>query len=211
MRHITTHDAPATGLRGIGDTSWHTRGACHGMDVEDADAVFFPGPRDHEEIAEAKELCGWCPVRRECLDYALENVLKEGVWGGLTEAERRPLHDNLHRRLDHRRVIAFFQGRDVHLTEAERQVAIDHAYVRGWLPDRLAAALQISPKHARDLLRQAANKVLDRDRNYGIPRSKKKRKKTSKNTPASAAPSAQQPAARPAASTSTAASLGKAA
>ncbi|MEW1599371.1 WhiB family transcriptional regulator [Streptomyces sp. NPDC093808] len=214
MRHITTHDAPTTGLRSIGDTSWHIRGACHGMDVEDADAVFFPGPRDHEEIAEAKELCGWCPVRRECLDFALENVLKEGVWGGLTEAERRPLHDGLHRRLDYRRVTAVFQGRDVHLTEAERQVVIDHAYVRGWQPDRLAAALQISHKHARDLLRQAANKVFDRDRNYGVPRSKKKRKKTSKakgTTPAPAAPSTQQPAGRPAASTPAHAPLGKAA
>ncbi|MFI0037134.1 WhiB family transcriptional regulator [Streptomyces mutabilis] len=213
MRHITTHDAPAAGLRGIGDTSWHVRGACHGMDVEDADAVFFPGPRDHEEIAEAKELCGWCPVRRACLDFALENVLKEGVWGGLTEAERRPLHDNLHRRMDYRRVTAFFQGRDVHLTEAERQVAIDHAYVRGWQPDRLAGALQISHKHARDLLRQAANKVFDRDRNYGVPRSKKKRKKTSKpkGTPAPATPGTQQPTGRPAASTPAHAPLGKAA
>ncbi|MFG3323825.1 WhiB family transcriptional regulator [Streptomyces sp. NPDC048171] len=213
MRHITTHDAPATGLRGIGDTSWHTRGACHGMDVEDADAVFFPGPRDHEEIAEAKELCGWCPVRRECLDFALENVLKEGVWGGLTEAERRPLHDNLHRRMDYRRVTAFFQGRDVHLTEAERQAAIDHAYVRGWQPDRLAAALQISHKHARDLLRQAANKVFDRDRNFGVPRSRKKRKKTSKpkGTPAPATPDTQKPTGRPAASTPAHAPLGKAA
>ncbi|MFD6131616.1 WhiB family transcriptional regulator [Streptomyces diastaticus] len=213
MRHITTHDAPATGLRGIGDTSWHVRGACHGMDVEDADAVLFPGPRDHEEIAEAKELCGWCPVRRACLDFALENVLKEGVWGGLTEAERRPLHDNLHRRLDYRRVTAFFQGRDVHLTEAERQVAIDHAYVRGWQPDRLAVALQISHKHARDLLRQAANKVFDRDRNYGVPRSKKKRRKTSKakGTTAPAAPGTQQPTGHPAASTPAHAPLGKAA
>lgn len=200
MRHITTHDAPATGLRGIGDTSWHTRGACHGMDVEDADAVFFPGPRDHEDIAEAKELCGWCPVRRDCLDFALENVLKEGIWGGLTEAERRPLHDGLPQRLDYRRVTAFFQGRDVHLTEAERQVVIDHAYVRGWRPGRLAAALQISHKHARDLLRQAANKVFDRDRTYGVPRPKKKRKKTtpSADGPAPAAPGTQQPVARPA-------------
>ncbi|MFC9463716.1 WhiB family transcriptional regulator [Streptomyces coelicoflavus] len=213
MRHITTHDAPATGLRGIGDTSWHIRGACHGMDVEDANAVFFPGPRDHEEIAEAKELCGWCPVRRACLDFALENALKKGVWGGLTEAERRPLHDNLHRRLDYRRVTAFFHGRDVHLTEAERQAAIDHAYVRGWQPDRLAAALQISHKHARDLLRQAASKVFDRDRNYGVPRSKKKRKKTSKAkvTPAPAAPGTQQPTGRPAASTPAHVPLGKAA
>ncbi|WP_327372176.1 WhiB family transcriptional regulator [Streptomyces sp. NBC_01217] len=213
MRHITTHDAPATGLRGIGDTSWHSRGACHGMDVEDADAVFFPLPRDHEAIAEAKELCGWCPVRRACLDFALENVLKEGIWGGLTEAERRPWHDGLPQRLDYRRVTAFFRGRDVHLTEAERQVVIDHAYVRGWRPDRLAVALQISHKHARDLLRQAANKVLDRDRNYGVPRPKKKRKKTTPaaGSPAPAAPGTQQPVVRPAASTSAHAPLGKAA
>ncbi|MEW1616065.1 MULTISPECIES: WhiB family transcriptional regulator [Streptomyces] len=213
MRHITTHAAPATGLRGIGDTSWQTRGTCHGMDTEDAEAVFFPGPRDHEEIAEAKELCGWCPVRRECLDFALENALKEGVWGGLTEAERRPLHDKLQKRLDYRRVIAFFQGRDVHLTETERQVVIDHAYVRGWLPDRLAVALRISHKHARDLLRQAANKVLDRDRHHGAPRPKKKRKKTSKakGTPTPAATGTQQPAPRPAASSPTHAHFGKAA
>ncbi|MEV6007297.1 WhiB family transcriptional regulator [Streptomyces sp. NPDC051976] len=213
MRHITTHDAPATGLRGIADTNWHSAGACHGMDVEDADAVFFPGPRDHEEIAEAKELCGWCPVRRECLAFALENTLKEGVWGGLTEAERRPLHDNLHQRLDYRRVTAFFQGRDVHLTEAERQVVIDHAYVRGWRPDRLGAALQISRKHARDLLRQAANKVLDRDRNYGVPRPEKKRKKTSEanGTPTPTTPGAQKSVGRPAASAPAHAPVGKAA
>ncbi|MGW0016643.1 WhiB family transcriptional regulator, partial [Streptomyces tendae] len=90
---------------------------------------------------------------------------------------------------------------------------IDHAYVRGWQPDRLAAALQISHKHARDLLRQAANKVFDRDRSYGVPRSKKKRKKTSKakGTSAPAAPGTQQPTGRPATSTPAHASLGKAA
>lgn len=213
MRHITTHDAPATGLRGIADTSWHTRGACHGMDVEDADAVFFPLPRDHEAIAEAKELCGWCPVRSDCLNYALENVLKEGIWGGLTEAERRPWHDGLPQRLDYRRVIAFFQGRDVHLTEAERQVVVDHAYVRGWRPDLLAAGLQISPKHARDLLRQAANKVLDRDRRQGVPRPKKKRQKTApaSGRPVSTKPGTRQRVSRQAASTATPASFGKAA
>ncbi|MEV4452872.1 WhiB family transcriptional regulator [Streptomyces mirabilis] len=213
MRHITTHDAPATGLRSIGDTSWHSRGACHGMDPEDADAVFFPLPRDHEAIAEAKELCGLCPVRRDCLNYALENALKEGVWGGLTEAERRPWHDGLPQRLDYRRVSAFFNGRDVHLTEAERQVVIDHAYVRGWRPDRLAAALQISHKHARDLLRQAANKVFDRDRNYGVPRPKKKRRRATPTAggPAPAKPGTRQSVSRPAASTSAPAPLGKAA
>ncbi|MFF5719293.1 WhiB family transcriptional regulator [Streptomyces buecherae] len=213
MRHITTYDAPATGLRGIADTSWHPRGACHGMDVEDADAVFFPLPRDHEAIAEAKELCGWCPVRRDCLTFALDNGLKDGIWGGLTEAERRPWHDGLPQRLDYQRVTAFFRGRDVHLSEAERQVVIDHAYVRGWRPARLAAALQLSHKHARDLLRQAANKVFDRDRAYEVPRPRKKRKKpaTTADRPASTAPGTQQPALRPLAPASASASLGKAA
>ncbi|MFE6164895.1 WhiB family transcriptional regulator [Streptomyces sp. NPDC056486] len=213
MRHITTHDAPTTGLRGIGDTSWHTSGMCHGMDVEDADAVFFPLPRDHQAIAEAKELCGLCSVRRDCLDFALQNVLKEGVWGGLTEAERRPWHDGLHQRLDYQRVTAFFRGRDVHLTETERQIVIDHAYVRGWRPDRLAAALQISHKHARDLLRQAANKVFDRDRTYGVPRPKKTRKKPAPpaGNPAPAKPGTRQAVPRTAASNPAPAPLGKAA
>ncbi|MFD5111754.1 WhiB family transcriptional regulator [Streptomyces sp. NPDC058391] len=213
MRHITTHNTPATGLRGIGDTSWHTRGVCHGMDPEDADAVFFPLPRDYEAIAEAKELCGLCPVRRDCLNYALENVLKEGVWGGLTEAERRPWHDGLPQRLDYSRIIAFFNGRDVHLTQSERQVVIDHAYVRGWRPDRLAAALQISHKHARDLLRQAATKVFDRDRTLGVPRRKKKRTHTAPTTsrPSPTTPGTQQPVSRPVTSTSAHVPLGKAA
>ncbi|MFE9684504.1 WhiB family transcriptional regulator [Streptomyces sp. NPDC006285] len=182
MRHITNHAAPAIDLRGIGDTSWQSRGACHGMDPMTADAVFFPLPRDHEAIAEAKEMCSICPVQRDCLNYALENDLREGVWGGLTEAERRPWHRGLPQRLDYKRVKAFFDGRDVHLTEVERQVVIDHAYVRDWRPDRLAAALQISHKHARDLLRQAANRVFDRDRTYGVPKLRKKRVKAAPKT-----------------------------
>ncbi|MFE7115126.1 WhiB family transcriptional regulator [Streptomyces sp. NPDC057654] len=213
MRDITTHHAPATGLRGIGDTSWHTRAVCQGMDPEDADAVFFPLPRDHEAIAEAKELCGLCAVRRDCLNYALENALKEGVWGGLTEAERRPWHDGLAQRLDYGRIIAFFHGRDVHLTSAERQIVIDHAYVRGWRPDRLAVALQISRKHARDLLRQAANKVTDRDRTLGVPRRKKQRPPsapTTRRTP-SAPPGTRQPPSPPVSSAPAHAPDGKAA
>ncbi|MFI8308832.1 WhiB family transcriptional regulator [Streptomyces sp. NPDC085927] len=203
MRRITTHNVPATGLRSIGDTSWQPRGVCHGMNPEDADAAFFPLPRDYEAIAEAKELCGLCPVRRDCLNYALENVLKEGVWGGLTEAERRPWHDRLSQRLDYSRVIAFFNGRDVHLTGTERQVVIDHAYVRGWRPDRLATALQISHQHARDLLRQAANKVFDRDRTLGVPKRKSK-KQGPQTVPATSRPASTQP-------TSAHASHGKAA
>ncbi|MET9557184.1 WhiB family transcriptional regulator [Streptomyces sp. NPDC006645] len=175
MRHITTHTTPATGLRSIADTSWHVRGACYGMDPEEADELFFPRPRDLCAIAEARALCAQCPVRRDCLNHALENKIKEGTWGGLTKAERRPWHDGLPQRMDYDRVIAFFNGRDVHLTTRERQAVVDHAYVRDWRPSRLAVALQISPQHARDLLRQVANKVFDRDRYQGIPRKKRKR------------------------------------
>nr|WP_272482195.1 WhiB family transcriptional regulator [Streptomyces niveus] len=175
LRHITTHTTPATGLRSIGDTSWHLRGACYGMDPEEADELFFPLPRDLCAIAEARSLCARCPVRRDCLNHALENGIKEGTWGGLTKAERRPWHDGLPHRMDYSRVVAFFNGRDVHLTSRERQAVVDHAYVRGWRPARLAVALQISPQHARDLLRQVANKVFDRDRYQGIPRKKRKK------------------------------------
>ncbi|MFK4688238.1 WhiB family transcriptional regulator [Streptomyces pristinaespiralis] len=214
MRTITTHDAPATGLRGIGDTSWQTQGVCHGMDTDDADATFFPLPRDHEAIAEAKELCALCPVRRECLNFALENDLKEGVWGGLTEAERRPWREGLPKRLDYSRVRAVFNGRDVHLTAAERQVVIDHAYVRGWRADRLAVALQISHKHARDLLTQAAHKVFDRDLTQGVPQKRKKMRNWSKPTtskPATGAATQEQLVTRPVKSPSAHAPLGKAA
>jgi WhiB family transcriptional regulator, redox-sensing transcriptional regulator len=213
LRTITTHNAPATGLRGIGDTSWQPHGVCHGMDPEDADATFFPLPRDHEAIAEAKELCAQCPVKRDCLNFALENVLKEGIWGGLTEAERRPWHDGLPQRLDYSRVIAFFNGRDVHLTAKEQKVVVDHAYARGWRADRLAVALQISHNHARDLLTQAAHKVFHRDLTLGVPPRKKKRKQSKPSTskPATGQPAQEQPVSRPVQSTSAHAPLGKAA
>ncbi|MFF0740545.1 WhiB family transcriptional regulator [Streptomyces sp. NPDC004111] len=211
MRTITTHEAPATGLRSIGDTSWHTRGVCHGMDPEDADAVFFPPPRDHEANAEAQELCGPCPVRRDCLNFALENVLKEGTWGGLTEEERRPWHDGLPQRLDYSRIVAFFNGRDVHLTEAERQVVVNHAYLRGWRPARLAAALRISRKHARDLLRQAADKVFHRDRTLGVPMPRKKKRKQAASSTTSTPPATSQPRTHPLPTPSADAPLGKAA
>lgn len=168
MRLITTHTAPATGLRSITDTSWHTQAVCHCLDPYEAE-IFFPMPRDHAAIAEAKALCALCPVQRECLNYALENDLHEGIWGGLTEAERRPWHDGLPQRLDYQRILAVFHGRNVHLTAKERDIVIDHAYLRGWRADRLALVLRTSQQHARDLLTEAGHKVFDRDRTLGVP------------------------------------------
>ena len=63
--------------------SWRTRAACQGLDP----AIFYPGT--DEEAVEAKAVCGECPVRETCLEYALANRERDGVWGGATERERR--------------------------------------------------------------------------------------------------------------------------
>jgi WhiB family redox-sensing transcriptional regulator len=46
---------------------------------------------DDAELAYAKSICKGCPVKRECLEYALVNRERDGVWGGLGERERRRL------------------------------------------------------------------------------------------------------------------------
>ncbi|MEV1011776.1 WhiB family transcriptional regulator [Streptomyces sp. NPDC049881] len=168
MRYITTNDAPRTLLRGIADISWHARARCRGMDPADADELFFHAPRAHAAISEAKATCHSCPVRRECLGYALDNEIRDGLWGGLTERERRPWHAGINHRLDYARIRAVFAGRDVHLSDRERDVVISHAYVRGWSPQRLAHVLRLDFEWARDLLRRAANAIADRDRYAGL-------------------------------------------
>ena len=51
--------------------------------------MFFP---ERGESAEpARQVCAACPVRQPCLDYAITNRITHGIWGGLTERERRAL------------------------------------------------------------------------------------------------------------------------
>lgn len=71
---------------------WRLRGECRS--VEDFD-LFFPGGNGNEAQAQtekAKAVCGRCPVRRECLNWALDTQQDDGVLGGLSEDERRALH-----------------------------------------------------------------------------------------------------------------------
>lgn len=70
---------------------WQLRGACAGQDP----ALFFApegsrGPTRTLYEVEAKALCVQCPVRQQCLEYALEEHMA-GVWGGTNEVERRTL------------------------------------------------------------------------------------------------------------------------
>ncbi|MFD7862223.1 WhiB family transcriptional regulator [Streptomyces sp. NPDC059783] len=167
MRHITTNTTPPPTLRGIADHSWQARGMCHNMPAKDIDELFFHAARDRAAIDEAKSICGACPVKKACFDYALDNEIRHGMWGGLTEDERRPWHAKVNKRLDYSRVKAAFEGRDVHLSDAEREAVTRHAYVRGWSPERLAHTLRLDLDWARDLMRNAAHAVADRDRYWG--------------------------------------------
>jgi WhiB family redox-sensing transcriptional regulator len=69
----------------LAERSWLDDAACRGMDAE----LFFPGRG--EPSAAAKAVCRPCPVRFDCLSYALNNGEKHGIWGGLSERERRRL------------------------------------------------------------------------------------------------------------------------
>ncbi|MEU9860193.1 WhiB family transcriptional regulator [Streptomyces sp. NPDC047971] len=82
---------------------WRAAAACQDVDPD----LFFPvgvGPSALSQAEEAKEVCRACPVREECLRWAMdEGRHVTGVWGGLTENERRSLHRRLRRRTDERR------------------------------------------------------------------------------------------------------------
>lgn len=71
---------------------WQAAAACRGTDPD----LFFT--ERGEKTSDAKAVCGGCPVREECLDYALDNVEKFGVWGGLSERERRRVRRDRGRR-----------------------------------------------------------------------------------------------------------------
>ncbi len=63
--------------------TWQEQGNCLGIDT----ALFFPSRG--EDTSDAKAVCKACDVRNMCLDFALERGEKHGIWGGLSERERR--------------------------------------------------------------------------------------------------------------------------
>jgi WhiB family redox-sensing transcriptional regulator len=67
------------------DRSWQDYANCLGVDPD----LFFP--ERGASTREAKEVCRGCVVREECLEFALENGEKFGIWGGMSERERRRL------------------------------------------------------------------------------------------------------------------------
>ena len=69
---------------------WWTRAACASADPELFFPISYSGPA-LRQVAQAKAICARCPIQRECLRYALGARSIQGVWGGMTEEERRRL------------------------------------------------------------------------------------------------------------------------
>ena len=76
--------ADVTGFRWDSEVpTWQRSANCLGVDPD----LFFP--ERGGSTREAKEVCRGCVVREDCLQYALRNGEKFGIWGGMSERERR--------------------------------------------------------------------------------------------------------------------------
>ena len=88
MLKVTAVQAPDPEPEPVGD--WRHRAACRDEDPE----LFFPvgtsGPA-LLQIADAKSVCHRCTVASNCLSWALESGQDAGVWGGMSEDERRAM------------------------------------------------------------------------------------------------------------------------
>jgi WhiB family redox-sensing transcriptional regulator len=74
-----------------GRPDWRRDAACLNVDPE----LFFPAGDIRSARAQAKAaklICRACPVSASCLNWALASGHEQGIWGGLTEDERRRLH-----------------------------------------------------------------------------------------------------------------------
>lgn len=75
----------------MSDLDWRDDGACTGMTethgAAEVSAIFFP--ERGASLKRARAICAECPVREQCLEHALTQPEKCGIWGGKSEKERR--------------------------------------------------------------------------------------------------------------------------
>ena len=67
----------------VGELSWQDYANCRGADAD----LFFP--ERGASTRKAKAICNACDVKGECLDFAIVQGEKFGIWGGMSERERR--------------------------------------------------------------------------------------------------------------------------
>ncbi|GAA5213643.1 WhiB family transcriptional regulator [Streptomyces thinghirensis] len=72
------------------DLAWQEEALCAQTGAD----FFFPEPGS--SVRDAKRICALCPIRSACLEYALSNDERFGVWGGLSEKERLALRRTAH-------------------------------------------------------------------------------------------------------------------
>ena len=72
--------------------NWDDEAACQSTDPD----LFFPTEEFSEQVA--VRICRGCPVRTQCLEFALTARLEHGVWSGLTESKRRSLRRSRQRK-----------------------------------------------------------------------------------------------------------------
>lgn len=66
------------------DLSWYDNGLCKNHET----SFFYPEPGDPLQAKNAKIICRGCPVKAECLTFALENKESFGIWGGYSPRQR---------------------------------------------------------------------------------------------------------------------------
>jgi WhiB family redox-sensing transcriptional regulator len=130
MARLPRHQALAAPARFA--ARWRELAACRGSDL----GVFFP--ERGKTAGPARRVCAACPVRQPCLDYAITNRIAYGVWGGLTERERRAL-----------------RSRWVRASRQDRDRAILAAEAAGYTTAAIGRTFGIS--------RTSVNRVLSRD------------------------------------------------
>jgi len=78
-------------IEGLEAQEWMERALCAQTDPE----AFFPEGRGHIAPRVARRVCAACPVEAECLDYALVNDERFGIWGNTTPKQRQAIRRRL--------------------------------------------------------------------------------------------------------------------
>lgn len=117
---MTPADIPvALGVCHLAAPDWSSA-ACL---IEDPELFFPISARPDRRTAEAKAVCGTCPVRDDCLTYATETRQQHGVWGGLSEDERRAIARRAERDATKARKAASVAAVEAHCSDQRARVA----------------------------------------------------------------------------------------